>query len=145
MTGPGVLIWCQMDTLIDGLSAQLVVVHPLLCPVLGTTALPLSLPIILSQPPPMLGFISGSLVACPVSPPLPSPVPLVCVYCHEHGHSVWQYHDYNRPCSPNSSQVNPSTTAAADSLPIPNSTPIPSSPPLPKVTSNQKCTTIPRK
>ena len=54
MTGPGVLVWYQMDVLIDGLSAQLMVVQPLLCPVLGTKALPLSLLIILCQPPPML-------------------------------------------------------------------------------------------
>ena len=54
VTGPGVLIWCWKDILIDGLLAQLVVVYPLLCPVLDTTALPLSLLIVLGQPPPML-------------------------------------------------------------------------------------------
>ena len=48
-----VLIWCQMDALIDGLSAQLIVVHPLLCPVLHAIALLLSL-LILNQPPPVL-------------------------------------------------------------------------------------------
>ena len=51
MTGPGILIWCQVDALIDGLLAQLMVVHSLLCPVLEAQALSLSMFIILSQPP----------------------------------------------------------------------------------------------
>ena len=54
MKGLGVLIWCQIDALIDGLLAQVIVVHPLLCPVLGNAALTLSLPTILNQYPLML-------------------------------------------------------------------------------------------
>ena len=51
---PWILIWCQIDALIDVLLAQLMVVPPLLCLVLGTVAPPLSLLVILRQPPPML-------------------------------------------------------------------------------------------
>ena len=91
-----------------------------------------------------VGSISSSLVACPVSPPLPSPVNLVCVYCGELGHSIWLCNDYNIPCSPNSSQAHPPATTA-DSLPIPNGTPIPPAMPLlPQVIFNQECPTIPR-
>ena len=116
VTGPEVLIWCHRDALIDGLSAQLMVVH-LLCPVIGTPAFPLSLFIILNQPPHMLAPLLL----------VPNPVPIACVYCGEFGHSVWQCHDFNRPCSPSSLQVHP-PTPAVDSLLIPNRTPIPSNP-----------------
>ena len=47
---PEVLIWCQMNVLIEDLLDQLMVVHPSLCQVLG--AKPLS--IILNQPPSLL-------------------------------------------------------------------------------------------
>ena len=71
----------------------------------------------------------GSISHGPFAHPPLSPVPLACVYCDELDHSVWQYHDYNRPCSPNSSPVHPSATAAVDSLPISNRTPIPGNAP----------------
>ena len=64
-----------------------------------------------------------------VSYPPPSALPLPCIYCGELGHSIWKCHDYNRPCSPNSSQVHPPATVAADSLPISNRTSIPRNPP----------------
>ena len=64
-----------------------------------------------------------------VGSPPPSPVPVACVYCGELGHSVWECHDYNQPCFPNSMQVHPPATAApADSLPIPNRIAIPNNP-----------------
>ena len=64
-----------------------------------------------------------------VGSPPPSPASPACVYCGELGHSVWQCHGYNIPCSSSSSQVHPPATTAADSLPIPNRIPIPSNPP----------------
>ena len=80
------------------------------------------------SPSPFPAHCSKSTSSYIGSPPSSS-IPLACVYSGELGHSVQQCHDYNRPCSPHSLQVHPPTTAAADSLTIPNRTPIPSNPP----------------
>ena len=81
---------------------------PLLCPVLGATALPLSMLIILSQPPPLLVPLLLVLFLLLVF--------IVVNLAILSGNAM----TINRPSSPNSSQVHPPVTSAADLLPIPN-------------------------
>ena len=95
------------------------------------------------SPAPLPAHHSKSTSSYVGSPPS-SPVPLACVYCGELGYSVWHFHDYNRPCSPNSSQVHPWWNhiylfTAYSEQDIPSL----AIPPLPRVTFNQRYPTIP--